>query len=294
LLRAWIDQGAVWDNSITFARLPPNNLKPRLPEIPPGSNTGNPIDRFLQPYFAAHGIEPLAPVNDHLFARRVYLDVTGLLPPPADLESFVDDNHANKRQLLVQHLLADNDAYAQNWLTFWNDLLRNDYKGTGFIDGGRKQITACFIPRSDQPAFQPIRRAARQSGRSFRGLHQRDRLARCCQRQSNAANAGAQNISQVFMGVNLKCASCHDSFVNDFTLADAYGLASVYAEAPLEMVRCDKPIGKKAELHFIYPELGNISQDADKPTRLKQLARLLPSVTMAVSLERWSIVSGKN
>src|SRR6185436_10298495 len=84
-----------------------------------------------------------------------------------------------------------------------------------------------------------------------------------------------QNISQVFMGVNLKCASCHDSFINDWTLADAYGLAGIYADGPLEMVHCDKPTGKKAQLRFIYSELGNIDSTADKPTRLKQLAELV-------------------
>ena len=54
----------------------------------------------------------------------------------------------------------------------------------------------------------------------------------------------AQNISQVFLGVNLKCASCHDSFINDWKLADAYGLAGIYADAPLEMVECDRPTGQ--------------------------------------------------
>src|SRR5207302_5015818 len=81
-------------------------------------------------------------VNDRVFARRVYLDVTGLLPPPKELEGFVSDHHSHKRDLLIQKLLADNTNYAENWLTFWNDLLRNDYKGTGYIDGGRKQITS--------------------------------------------------------------------------------------------------------------------------------------------------------
>ena len=38
-------------------------------------------------------------------------------------------------------LLADRPRYAQHWLTFWNDLLRNDYQGTGYIDGGRQQIS---------------------------------------------------------------------------------------------------------------------------------------------------------
>lgn len=69
----------------------------------------------------------------------------------------------------------------------------------------------------------------------------------------------AQNISQVFMGVNLKCASCHDSFINDWTLADAYGLASVYSNDVLEMFKCDKPTGKKAGVKFIFPQLGEIN-----------------------------------
>src|SRR5262249_35660464 len=75
----------------------------------------------------------------------------------------------------------------------------------------------------------------------------------------------------------LKCASCHDSFVNDFSLADAYGLASIYADEPLELVHCDKPTGKKAELKFIYPELGDIAVTTNKPARLKQLAQLITS-----------------
>jgi hypothetical protein len=77
------------------------------------------------------------------------------------------------------------------------------------------------------------------------------------------------------MGVNLKCASCHDSFINDLTLADAYGLAGIYADGPLEMVHCDKPTGKTAELKFLYPELGAIDPGADKAARLKRLAQLI-------------------
>jgi hypothetical protein len=87
----------------------------------------------------------------------------------------------------------------------------------------------------------------------------------------------AQNISQVFMGVNLKCASCHDSFINDYTLADSYGLASIYSNEPLEMYRCDKPTGKKAAMKFLYPELGEIDSSMDRSTRLKKLAAIVTS-----------------
>src|SRR5437867_10479087 len=48
LLRAWIDQDLLWDAAVSFGRLEPINLKPRLPHIPPGSQTANPIDRFIQ------------------------------------------------------------------------------------------------------------------------------------------------------------------------------------------------------------------------------------------------------
>jgi mono/diheme cytochrome c family protein len=276
VLRAWIDQGAQWDPHVTFARLPPANLKPRLPEIPSGPKNDNPIDRFLQPYFATHNFKPPPTVNDRAFARRAYLDVVGLLPPPKVLESFVSNKRDNKRELLVRDLLANNRDYAVNWLTFWNDLLRNDYKGTGYIDGGRKQITTWLYSalQTNMPfnqfVAQLINPVANSEGFT-KGIVWRGVVNASQTPQMQAA----QNISQVFMGVNLKCASCHDSFVNDFTLADSYGLASVYADGPLEMVRCDKPTGQKAALKFIYPELGDISPDADKPTRLKQLAEII-------------------
>src|SRR5207244_932718 len=95
LLRAWIDQGAVWDAGITFGRVEPANLKPRLPEIPPGPASANPIDRFLQPYFATHQFKPPAVVTDRVFARRACLDVTGLLPSTAELQKFLADKKAN-------------------------------------------------------------------------------------------------------------------------------------------------------------------------------------------------------
>ena len=51
----------------------------------------------------------------------------------------------------------------------------------------------------------------------------------------------------MFLGINLKCASCHDSFVSRWKLADAYALASVFTDEPLEIFRCDKATGKFAQ-----------------------------------------------
>src|SRR5438093_7611615 len=157
-------------------------------------------------------------------------------------------------------------------------MLRNDYRGTGYIDGGRKQISSWLFSALaknmpyDQFVAQLINPTAENEG-FVRGIVWRGVVNASQTPQMQAA----QNISQVFMGVNLKCASCHDSFINDWTLADAYGLASIYSDTPLEMIRCDKPTGKFANVNFIYPELGDIDPKAEKPERLKQLADLVTS-----------------
>src|SRR6266852_4825510 len=78
LLRAWIDQGAQWDAKVSFGRAEPLNLKPRSPAMPHGPEAANPVDRILAPYFAEHHFTPAEPVTDRQFARRAYLDVTGL------------------------------------------------------------------------------------------------------------------------------------------------------------------------------------------------------------------------
>src|SRR6266446_6165126 len=114
LLRAWIDQGLPWEETVSFGRLEPMNLKPHVPQVPAGPKSANPIDRFLQPYFAAHKSKLPPLVHDRLFARRAYLDVIGLLPPPEDLEKFVADRVPHKRERLIQRLLASDRSYAEH------------------------------------------------------------------------------------------------------------------------------------------------------------------------------------
>jgi hypothetical protein len=87
----------------------------------------------------------------------------------------------------------------------------------------------------------------------------------------------AQNVGQVFFGANLKCASCHDSFIDHWKLDDAYGLAAVIADKPLNEHRCDKPTGKIAGPTFLFPELGAIDPALTPAKRLERLADLTTS-----------------
>jgi hypothetical protein len=66
----------------------------------------------------------------------------------------------------------------------------------------------------------------------------------------------SQNTAQVFLGINLKCNACHDSFVSKWKLEDAYALAAYFSPDPrLEMYRCDVAQNKFAEPSFLFPEL---------------------------------------
>jgi len=85
----------------------------------------------------------------------------------------------------------------------------------------------------------------------------------------------AQNISQVFLGLNLKCASCHDSFISDLKLSDAYAFANIFSDTTLEINRCDKPTGKRAGTRIIFSELGTIDSTLRVEGKLKQLAEYL-------------------
>jgi len=277
LLRAWIDQGAPWPSGITFARPPAENLQPREVALTPPAGA-NPIDALLARYAETKGIPYPGSVDDRTFARRAYLDLIGLIPAPAQLETFLANPSPNKRGELVNALLADREDYADHWITFWNDLLRNDYRGAGFIDGGRKQISG-WLRRAlvenmpyDEFVSELINPNAASEGFT-RGIIWRGNVNASMLPPMQAA----QNVSQVFLGINLKCASCHDSFVSDWSLEDAYGLAAIYSDQALELVHCDKPTGKKAAVRFLFPEIGALKPDASKPERLQRLAEIITS-----------------
>lgn len=279
LLRAWIDQGLSWEWKVEPNAGWKAPIEPRRPEWPAGVEAGtNPVDAFMSEYFRGVGLTPSAAVSDATFARRAYLDIIGLLPTPEELDLFLGDAAPEKRAVLVDKLLANRQGYAEHWISFWNDCLRNDFQGTGYIDGGRKQITPWLYDALyhnlpyDQFVTQLVNPTPANEG-FVNGIVWRGTVSAA---ETPAMQAG-RSISQVFLGVNLKCASCHDSFINEWKLADAYAMANIFSEKPLELVRCDTPTGEMAQMRFLWPELGAI--DAKRPVagRRAQLARLITS-----------------
>jgi len=256
-IRDWIDGGARETAQGPDARTPwIATLELHKPGIPPGASQ-HPVDRFVNAYSQSHGLAMQPAVSDRLLARRAYLDIWGLLPPPDRLTAFVNSPDAAKRAHLIETLLGNNQNYAEHWISFWNDLLRND-EGVNYA-GTRKSITPWLYQALagnmpyDRFVSKLLDPAERGDPDGFLlGVNWRGDI--------NASQTplmqAAQNSAQVFLGVNLKCNSCHDSFIGKWKLKDAYALAAFFADdEQLELVRCDNKTGQFTSAKFLYSEL---------------------------------------
>ncbi|MEO2012975.1 MAG: DUF1549 domain-containing protein [Fuerstiella sp.] len=279
-LRQWIAAGMPWEPGFRFGTTgyePP--LLPRDVVLPPAAHAGqNPIDRILHSYWRDQDVARPETVDDDVFLRRAYVDLIGL-PPSLDAQNdFLNDARGDRRSQLIDHLLSRDRDYAEHWITFWNDLLRNDYAGTGFIDGGRRQITRWLYGAlvNNTPYDQFVRELIAPTAESdgfINGIKWRGTVNASQVREVQFA----QNVSQVFLGINMKCASCHDSFIDRWTLDEAYGLAAIFSTRELQIHRCDKPVGRIAQAAWIFPEIGDVDPQAEQPERLQQLAAVMTS-----------------
>jgi hypothetical protein len=253
-IRVWIDEGAKFDGAANASERIAR-FAPRTPALPPGE-ASHPVDRFTDAYFRKNNLEQPGLVSDSLFARRAWLDISGLPPTPEELTEFENSKQPDKRAKLIDRLLGDRKSYSENWISFWNDLLRND-EGVAY-QGERKSITKWLLGALEanmpydvmvRSLLNPPAKTGPEGflvGVSWRGV---------VSASQTPPMQAAQNAAQVFLGINMKCAACHDSFINRWKLRDTYGLASMFSEGPLELTRCDVRLGTMAEPKFPFPEL---------------------------------------
>src|SRR3954451_2201692 len=80
------------------------------------------IDRLIAARWTAAGVEPASRADDATFLRRVYLDLAGRIPSVAEARTFLKDKAPDKRQRLVETLLASN-AYVNHFTNVWRGLM---------------------------------------------------------------------------------------------------------------------------------------------------------------------------
>ena len=283
-IRAWIDEGArltpssppappPWEAPLTLRR-------PQLPSTA-WADWQQPADRIVAAYLTgtAKIATPPAVVSDAVYARRVHLDIWGLLPEPAALQAFLADTRPDKRIRLVKTLLADRTRYADHWMTFWNDLLRNEDGVNYFAEGnGRQSITPWLLEslRRNRPYDEFVRDLLDPDGRGdpkgfLVGVNWRGETSAAVTPWMQAS----QNSAQVFLGVNMKCNACHDSFVSRWKLKDAYALAAFFSpDAKLRLYRCDVARDEYTGPQFLFPGLRHTPRSDRLDDRRAAAARL--------------------
>lgn len=275
IIKLWIQKGAPWP--VTSAKdvlFRVAELQPRNPVLPAASSgLTSPVDLWVNEYFKKNQFAWPKLVDDKTYLRRIYLDIVGLLPSTEEEKNFIADNRPGKRGLWVKQLLDRDEDYAGHWLTFWNDALRNDYTGTGYITGGRYNISEWLYTslKENKPYNNFVQELISPTDAS-KGFVAGIKWRGVINASQKTEMQAAQNISQVFLGLNLKCASCHNSFVSNWKLSDAYAFATIFADSSLEINRCDKPTGKYIKPAMLWNELGTIDSTASTKVKLKQLS----------------------
>ena len=128
LMRAWIDQGAVWPDDAQKSKevhwsLKPMN-RPRVPAVTGRTaRVANPIDNFILAQLAGKKLKPSPEADRRTLIRRLYFDLTGLPPAPEEVRAFERDKSSGVYERLVDKLLAS-PRYGERWARHWLDVVR--------------------------------------------------------------------------------------------------------------------------------------------------------------------------
>ncbi|HLB77460.1 MAG TPA: DUF1549 and DUF1553 domain-containing protein, partial [Candidatus Dormibacteraeota bacterium] len=182
----------------------------------------NPIDQLVSEKLAALGLEPSGTCTDADFVRRAYLDAIGLLPAPDEVRAFLWNRDRNKREKLIDALL-ERPEYVDFWTMKWADLLRcsrqslSDKGMYSFYRWIRQNVA------ENKPWDQFARELLLAHGSGFKeGPANYFRIA-------GKPEDLAETTAQVFLGVRVQCARCHNHPYEKWTQQQYYQLAAFFA-----------------------------------------------------------------
>jgi hypothetical protein len=193
----------------------------------------HPIDRFIDARLVALGIEPAPPIGDDAFVRRLSLDVRGVVPNPEEIDAFLADARADRRERLVDTFLAD-PRWADHWTGYWQDVLAENPNlvNPTLNNSGpfRFFIHEAFLDR------MPIDRFATElilmRGSRLYGGPAGFELAT----ENDAPMAAkAHVLGRSFLALEMNCARCHDAPNHRFSQQDLFSLAAMLKREPQDV-----------------------------------------------------------
>jgi hypothetical protein len=220
----------------------------------PAAAANEKIDEYVSARLKELGIQPSEPCSDHVFCRRVYLDIIGTLPEPQAVRRFLNDNSPDKRAVLVDELLQ-RDEFADYWSLKWCDILRVKAEFPINLWPNAVQAYHRWIHdaiRTNMPYDQFTRALLTSSGSNFRAPPVN--FYRAIQGREPSAIASA--VALTFMGVRFdKWPEKRRVGMEDFFSQVAYKQTAEWKEeivyldpAPAEPLKAVFPDGKAVQV----------------------------------------------
>jgi hypothetical protein len=274
-LETWIQSGAPWPENLSGgAALPgltkraPGKITDQdrqwwafrpitQPQLPPPAfpTTGeHPVDRFLEARLAAEGMTPAGEAAKRQLIRRLTLDVTGLPPTPSEVEAFLQDDAPTAYETLVDRLLQS-PRYGERMARLWMDLVRyadsdgyrvDDYRPTAWryrdylVDSfNTNKAYNRFVQEqiAGDELFPGEPQALTATGFLRMWIYEyNNRDVRT--QWDTILNDITDTTADVFLGLGLQCARCHDHKFDPILQRDYYALQAFFANV---LPRADRP-----------------------------------------------------
>ncbi len=232
ILRRWVEQGAPWQGHWAFEPL-------ATPAAAPPS-----IDDFIRARLQAEGLRPSPEADKAVLLRRVTLDLTGLPPEPAEVDSFLADASPGAYEKAVDRLLAS-PHYGEHQARYWLDLARYGDTHGLHLDNYREMwpwrdwVIRAFnegMPFdrfvTEQLAGDLLENATleQQIASGFNRCHITTSEGGSIDEEIHIRNVmdRVDTFGQVFFGITLGCAKCHDHKFDPFTMKEYYQLSAFF------------------------------------------------------------------
>lgn len=199
---------------------------PNLPDYKfPDEPEANYIDGLVHAKHIKVRITPSGMCDDNTFIRRIYLDVIGQLPEAEAVEKFVADKSSDKRAKLVDELL-DRPEFVKMWVMKWAELLqirtdanRFQYKNAIlYFEWLRSQF------EKNRPMNEIVQDLLGSKGGTFSNP-----AGNFYQIQRDSKKL-MENTAQIFMGMRIQCAQCHNHPFDRWTMDDYYSFANFFSQ----------------------------------------------------------------
>ena len=218
--------------------------RPPVPAMAIGTSrvvAENPIDAFLAVARHSRGLTPRPEASKEILLRRVYLDLVGLNPTPAEQKAFLDDASPGAYERLVDRLLAD-PRHGERWARHWMDVWRySDW--AGWTDGNQVRDSKPHIWRwrdwivgalnTDKPYDRMVTEmlaadeVAPEDPDALRATGFLVRNHKMLSREQWLEDT-VKHTSQAFLGLTVGCAKCHDHMYDPVSQREYYALRAVF------------------------------------------------------------------